>query len=289
MADPPVTPATQAEQDPPPQGRMSRFFIPLGQMTENDERVALIIKAALVAVLFTWGKWVVHNLGWAFIDNVPLVTALLGGVSFTLAILLNATLVDYKESERIVGELVSAVRRLHWDLPMIRQDAALLTRADQEILAFVKTLRQDLRKGFSIKLSRIYPIIESIDRTVVHLAEAGGRLPVARTVQVGIGTIVRIVDRLEVIMETSFTRTGYTFAGVVTFGSLAILGFTRFGAINQALVLFGFAVFLLAGLFLLIWDLDNPFSGHARVNPYQLDKLEAYLKDHIGASHTPPA
>lgn len=267
---------------------MGRFFRPLGEMSRTDERVALLLKAALIAAVLSWGKWAIHRLDWEFVETLPLTTALLGGVSFTLAILLNATLVDYKESERIVGELVSALRRLHWDLPAIKQDPVILADADQKLLAFIRTIKQDLAKGLSVKVSRAYPLLEAIDRSVIRLADAG-RVPVVRTVQVGMGNIVRILDRLEVITETSFTRTGYTFAGVVTFASLALLAFTRVEPFPQALLLFSFASFLLVGLFLLIWDLDNPFSGHARITTFQLDKLEAYLRDHVGAAHTPAA
>lgn len=288
MVETPPTIAARAEADPEPPTALGRFFRPLGEMSRTDERVALMLKAALIAAIMAWGKWAVHRLDWEFVETLPLTTALLGGVSFTLAILLNATLVDYKESERIVGELVSALRRLHWDLPAIRQDATILADADEKILAFIRSLKQDLARGDSVKVSRAYPLLESIDRAVIRLSDTG-RLPVVRTVQVGMGNIVRILDRLEVITETSFTRTGYTFAGVVTFASLALLAFTKVEPFPQALLLFSFAAFLLVGLFLLIWDLDNPFSGHARITTFQLDKLEAYLKDHIGAAHTPPA
>jgi hypothetical protein len=288
MADAPVSPATRAEQDPPPPTALGRFFRPIGEISRTDERVALILKALFLAALMVIGKWALHRLGWEIVETVPLMMALLGGVSFTLAILLNATLVDYKESERIVGELVSAVRRLHWDLPQVGQNASILAQADEKILAFVRNIKQDLHRGESVKVSRAYPLIESIDRSLAQLANTG-RLPVVRTVQVGLGNIVRILDRLEVIVETSFTRTGYTFAGTVTVASLALLAMTHMEPFPQALLLFGFASFLLVGLFLLIWDLDNPFSGHARITTFQLDKLEAYLKDHIGAAHTPPA
>jgi hypothetical protein len=288
MADTTLSPAGRAEKDPPAPSPVSRFLRPLGEMSSRDERGALLVKAALIAGLMMLGKWTIHRLGWEFIETLALTTALLGGVSFTLAILLNATLVDYKESERIVGELVSAVRRLHWDLPVIRQDPTILRDTDEKLLAFVRAINADFKLGHSVKVSRAFPILESIDRALVRLADQG-RTPVVRTVQVGLGNLVRIVDRLEVIMETSFTRTGYTFAGVVTFVSLGLLGFTRVEPFAQALLLFGFAAFLLVGLFLLIWDLDNPFSGHARINTFQLDKLEAYLVGHIAAAHTPPA
>lgn len=288
MSEAPPTPNPPVPEDPTPPTALGRFFRPLGEMSEQDERIALIVKALLVAALLAWGKWFIHGAGWELIESLTLITAIVGGVIFTLAILLNATLTDYKESERIIGELVSAVRRLHWDYAIIRQDKPLLTDADQTLVLFVRHLLEDLKKGLSIKLSRLHGDLQGLDRILQKLAE-GGRTPVLRTPQVTMGNIVRIVDRLEVIVETSFTRAGYTFAGVVTAGTLGLLSLTRVEPFAQGLILVGFVSFLLVGLFLLIWDLDNPFSGHARINTYQLRKLERYLSENVGRAYYPPA
>ena len=49
-------------------------------------------------------KTIVHVLGFEFIALTGLVTAIIGGVTFTLSILFAGAIPDYKESGKILGE-----------------------------------------------------------------------------------------------------------------------------------------------------------------------------------------
>lgn len=236
----------------------------------------ILVKALGIALLLTGLKWVANLAGLEFIETLPLLTALMGGVVFTLAILVAGVLADFKESERIVGELASQLRRLHTDIAIIARGEAL-QRMQGQVLALTKAVNASLREGKAVHLKHIYAPIAELDRGLAAAVAGGAPSSPARTVQVSLGNVVRIVDRLEVIVETTFVRAAYYFAIVVVTVAVAALTFTQLRPTNQGLVLYGFAVFLVSGLFILIADLDNPFDGAVRVSVRQMEKLEAQL------------
>lgn len=244
----------------------------------RDGHGVVALKAILLTVPLVGAKWLVHELGWESLDAISLLTALLGGVIFTLAILLSGVLVDFKESERLVSELSSGFRRLHAELAVIAS-AERLAQMRREVCEAASAVTAELRDGRQIRTRRVLAPLERLDALVLEVA----RLPNApssnvRTVQVGMATIVRATDRLETIVETTFLRAGYFFTGAVVAAGLAALTFARLGPLGQALALHAFASFLLVGLVLLIYDLDNPFRGAVRASIHQLEKTEAWLR-----------
>jgi hypothetical protein len=246
--------------------------------TLTPEHFGLIAKALVVALVLVVAKYVVVRQGWEFIETLPLLTSLMGGVVFTLAILLSGVLTDFKESERIVGELSSQVRRLHWDLALIVKGEKLASMRAQ-LLALTKAINGDLRAGQAIRQREMARHLESLDAAVAEAAAAGAPSSNVRTVQVSLGNIVRIVDRLEVIIETTFIKAGYYYAGAVVLTALTALMFTDLhAALPQTLFLYGFATFLLIGVSWLVWDLDNPFSGDVKLSVRQMEKVEQYLE-----------
>jgi hypothetical protein len=250
----------------------------------DRSRWGILAKALSAALVLVAVKAGVNALGWEFIETLSLLTALMGGVVFTLAILVSGVLSDFKESERIVGELASGLRRLHWDLEVIARGETL-TRMQGHVLELTRAVNASLRDGNAVRLREIYKPIEALDRGLAQAVAGGAPTSPARTVQVGLGNVVRIVDRLEVIIETTFVKAAYAYAGLAVGAATVALTFTQLRPVNQGLFLYGFAVFLIVGLFLLIADLDNPFAGDVRISTRQLDKLEAFLAEHAG----PPA
>jgi len=242
-----------------------------------QERLGLVFKTALIVILLVAAKYVIHQRGWEVIETLSLLTTLMGGVAFTLAILLSGTLSDFKESERSVGELSSHIRRLRADLRLVARDPGAAQEFDRQVRELVHSLNVNFRRETHWRAREIYVHIEAIDAGVQRAAQAGAASSQVRTVQVWLSNVVRIVDRLETIIETTFLRSGYYLAGTVLGAALTALLFTKLAPFAQGLILFGFAGFLLVGLFLLISDLDNPFAGHARLDLRPMTKLEAWL------------
>ena len=79
----------------------------------------IVIKAMAVAAVLAGVKFVLHALNLEFIRVDPLISALISGVIFTMAILLTGVMTDFKESEKIPGELAASIKALHKDFELL--------------------------------------------------------------------------------------------------------------------------------------------------------------------------
>ncbi|MFA5944745.1 MAG: hypothetical protein WC876_09795 [Candidatus Thermoplasmatota archaeon] len=234
-------------------------------------------QALVAAVVLAGAKALVHLQGWeTLVTGVPVLTALLGSVVFTLAIVLAGVLADFKEAERGLGEMVSQVRRLHWDFSLTGADAATLAELRSNLVHFLEMVRENARHGFRWRLRDLHSPIDAMDRLLVERIRAPW--PTTRTVQMGLGTLTRNIDRLEVIVETTFMRAGYTFSAAAISVVLACFLLAPLGDVLPASLLVGAIAFVLIGLYVLVRDLDNPLAGSVRISTLQVDKLVAFLK-----------
>ena len=74
---------------------------------------SLAIKIAPILVGVIILKIVVHRLGWEVITLNALFTSLIAGTIFLLGFLISGVLSDYKESERLPGELTASLEVLY--------------------------------------------------------------------------------------------------------------------------------------------------------------------------------
>lgn len=249
-------------------------------MTLREMRFAhttIALKAAFAAVALVGLKLLLSELGLQREVTMQLISALIGGVIFTLAIILSGVFSDFKESERLVSEVSSTLRRLHAELALVASGERL-AKMHEELGALATVFTEDLREGVRIRTSAILPRIDRLDELLLDASRSGAASSQVRTAQVSLTTLTRAMDRLEIIVETMFMRAGYAFAGTAVFLALAVLTFAQFQPLLQGLALHGFASFLLLGLLMLIYDLDNPFSGAVRTSIEQLEKVEAWLR-----------
>lgn len=251
----------------------------------SDSTLGPAAKALLAAVVLAIAKAAVHAQGWErLVAGLPVLTALLGAVVFTLAIVLAGVLADFKEAERGLGELVSTVRRLHWDFATSGADEATVAALRRELSHFVAMVLENARHGFRWRLRDLHSPLDAMDRLIV---ERFRPLPTTRTSQVGLATLTRLVDRLEVIVETTFMRAGYVFSATAIALVLACFLFVPLGTLLAGSALYGTMAFVLVGLYLLVQDLDNPLAGSVRVSVSQVEKLAAVLKEREHAAAPP--
>lgn len=247
---------------------------------------AILLRAGFAAAVLLGVKFLVYRYDLEFISSLPLLTGLMGGVVFTLAILLSAVLADFKEAERLVGEVGSALRRVHADAALVARDP-LLARMRRENLDLARIIHTSLRDGHALRMREIQPAIDRLDRSLAEAAAITGPTSPVRTMSVSLGTLQRTVDRLEVIVETTFVGAGYWFAGAVVVLAIAGLTLTRTTSMLQDFGLYFFAVFLLSGVYWLIAALDDPFTGAVRINIRQLEKVERWLGTEAAPAKTP--
>jgi hypothetical protein len=236
----------------------------------------LIIKAAIIAIPLLALKALFHFLGIEIVTVGPVITALVAGVFFVIAIILSGVLPDFKESEKMPGELAASIEALYKDTKLIGTEgtaAEMLTHVKD----LVHTVTQNFKRKGSWKLSEVNAVIDQIDDDIKSFAEKGVAIPLILKLRNELGNIKRISNRVDVIKETAFLPAAYAIAEFSTGVALLVLLLSKIEPYYEGLLLVGVISIIMISVVLLIKDIDNPFEGHATVDLGHLYKLDKYL------------
>ncbi len=244
----------------------------------------IVIKAMAVAVVVAGIKFVLHTLNLEFIRVDSLISALISGVIFTIAILLAGVMTDFKESEKIPGELAASIKALHKDFEL------LVFTAKQETdnaLLHINSLIRVIIKQFESnkwKQSEIAEIMEKIDDDIKVLAAKNVAPPYVVKMRNELNNIEKISNRIDTIEETNFLPSAYALSQVAVLLVMLILLFSIVDPYVIGMAIIFTVTFLITGILVLIKDMDNPFetggAGSADVDLSHIYKLDKYLKNH---------
>ncbi len=237
----------------------------------------LVSKAVLLVAVAVGLRAAVVQLHWDIIAITPLISALVGGVIFTLAIVFTGVLSDFKESERIPGELATSIRGFHNDFLLSSPKGEGIEAMNGHVLALLRQVCDDLDNGNKWDADKIGKMLQAWEGDVRLLAGKGAPPPLLARMRGELTNVDRISSRIETIMKTTFIPAAYAISELVVGISLVTLLLTRMEPFAEGLVLFGFAAFILVSLLLLIKDMDNPFEGHAKVDMGLLKRLERQM------------
>lgn len=221
-------------------------------------------RVSLVLLGIAAARILVHRQHWEVLTPNPLFSALVASEVFLLGFLLNGVLTDYKEGEKIPGELAAAVECLAMEVRSVN-----LLHPEAEVRAEVKQAHE-LLAGFSEDLlawmkeaGLAVMLLERLDALQRSIERLGiwNPAPLQARLLLELANIRRSVYRIEVIRETTFVPSVYGMAyigtGLITAG-LVLATIEPFG---ESLFFIGLISFLLIKLLLLIADLDNPFAA----------------------------
>jgi hypothetical protein len=242
----------------------------------------LAIKTAAIVAVIVAARVLIQALDLDVIAVGTMVSALVTGAVFTVAIIFAGTLTDYKESEKIPGELTSSIMSLYKDakLACLGQEkiAAEIQSHIKELLRTINSNFSQLQAGRTWKSTAINSAIDKVDEDITHLAEKGVAPVLLARLRTELTNINKMSNRIDVIAETSFIPAAYAIAEVAIIFVLAVSSFVEMEHYYEGVAFLGSISFLLIGLMLLIRDMDNPFEGYARVDLSLLDSLEQRLE-----------
>ena len=243
----------------------------------------LAIKTAAIVAVIVAARVLIQALDLDVIAVGTMVSALVTGAVFTVAIIFAGTLTDYKESERIPGELTTAIFSLYKDAKLASMGhdnkATDLQLHIKELLRTINSNFSQLQAGGTWKSSAVNSSIDKIDDDIIHLAEKGVAPVLLARIRNELSNINRMSNRIDVIAETSFIPAAYAIAEVAILFVLAVTSFVEMAHYYEGIAFLGSISFLLIGLMLLIKDMDNPFEGYASVDLSLLNSLEQRLED----------
>jgi len=251
----------------------------------KDWRIALRVTPLIVATALA--KLGIDRIGWDTVQLNPLHTGLVAGNIFLVGFLLAGTLGDYKESERLPGELAARAETIADECEILYREAG--SDAARACLEQVATFARSLN-GWLHGSTTLEAPLDAIDGFNDHfLAFQPLTQPnfIVRLKQEQ-AVLRLLVFRVNTIKETSFVGAGYVIAWIASLLLVIALVIADFAAIGAELFLVCAITFVVAYLVLLIRDLDDPFDydqngkrGSAEVSLVPLERLERRVAEKL--------
>ena len=218
--------------------------------------------SALVAAVVS-AKFLVHFLGWEIISVNPLFSGIVAANVFLMGFLLSGTLSDFKESERLPGELSACLENLAQEVSGIKM-AKPEAKVD-ECLVHLSIISQDILSWF-YKKHRTAELLDHVNELTPEFAlmEQWTQATLVARLKQEQSNLRRTLIRIHTIRETSFVSTGYLLADMVTFLLCTGLILARIEPFYESLFFVSVISYLMIYLLMLIRDLDNPFGYYER-------------------------
>jgi hypothetical protein len=223
----------------------------------------IIVRTLAIVAVVVALKAGAHALGWELLSVNPLLSGIVAANVFLMGFLLSGVLTDFKESEKLPGEVASSLEIIFDEATNMARRAsdAATTSAANSVAAHVRDLTVSLHDWFHKKrrTSELMNALDDLSPRLVALESPTQAASIARIKQEQHG-LRRAIVRIHTIRETSFISSGYLIAELTTFLLSLALILSRIEPFFESLFISGVIVFLLAFLLLLIRDLDNPFG-----------------------------
>jgi len=246
----------------------------------------LTLKVLPVVVLIIFLKLLAHQFSLEFISLNPLFTGIVTANIFLLGFLIAGVLSDYKESEKLPGELASSIETIIDECLIIYKNKK--AKPAQECLEHTLNLTNSINDWFH-KKERTRALMDKLSGfndlflAFESLTQANF---IARLKQEQ-SAIRRILIRIHTIRETSFVSSGYAIAEAIAIILAVGLIFVKIDPFYEALFFVGAITFLQIYMILLIKDLDNPFEyygeerGPDEISLKPLDDLKLRIEEKI--------
>jgi hypothetical protein len=255
-------------------------------LEKQFQKWSLALKVLPILGLIIILKLLVHQSGREFITLNPLFTGVVTANIFLLGFLLAGVLTDYKESEKLPGELATSIESIIDECLIIYTDKK--AKPASECLEYTLNLIDSIINWFH-KKERTKTLMDKLSGfndfflAFESLTQANfiARLKQEQT------AIRRMLTRIHTIRETSFVSAGYAIAEAITIFLIIGLLLVKIEPFNEALFFVGAIAFLQIYMIALIKDLDNPFEYYEKektadeVSLKPLEDLKQRLEDKI--------
>jgi predicted membrane chloride channel (bestrophin family) len=208
-------------------------------------------------------KFGAHYIHWEFLSLSPLFTAIISANIFLIGFLISGVLADYKESEKLPGELATSVEALYDECSIIYKNkhADSAKECLKHLEDFTDSLldwfqKKEKTRGLTDKITAFNDYFLAFE----PLTQANFIIRMKQEQS----SIRRLVTRIHTIRETSFNAAGYAIAEIITFILSMGLIFIKLDPFYESFFFVAFVAFILIYMVMLIKDLDNPFAYYEK-------------------------
>ncbi len=256
----------------------------------------LLVQALPVAFGMIVLKWLYDLSPAKHLELSPLLTGIIAAEVFIVGFMLSGTAGDFKEAERLPGELAASLESV--------ADECLIMDTELKLPEARQCVAQLIEIGQSVRRWLLHN--EGFDEVMADLRGLNPLFIVfAPKIQAGFTTRLKseqaamrkLVIRMDTMRRTSYVSAGYLIGEITALLILVLLLITEVGQLAPTVLVVGVISYLLFYALALIRDLDDPFEyrdgkpGAADVNLDVLEHSEDRLRGLLttmGASASEP-
>jgi len=219
----------------------------------------LIINIIPILITIAILKFLFYKYGFEILTLNALFTSLIAGTIFLIGFLLNGVLSDYKESEKLPGEMANSLETLYDEIYIVNKNKN--TQLTKEFLTYYLGFIISVNDWFYRK-EKTTNIIEKIHKMDNYFAELenimqANFLSKMKSEQ---SNLRKMIIRIDNIRDTSFIQSAYAILETLSFFLIIGLLMLKIGNFYESLFFTILVAFLIIYMVLLIRDLDNPFE-----------------------------
>jgi len=228
-------------------------------LIQIQSRWKLAIKTVPFVLVIVFFKFIAHYFAYEFLTLNSLFTAIISANIFLIGFLISGTLVDYKESEKLPGDLSASLETMADEALIIFQNKKC--KPAQDFLQKLAQFNQLLIAWFYKKerTTELIDKLRSFNDDFLALENQTQANFIVRLKQEQNNTR-RMINRIHTIRETSFLGTGYAITEIITFVLVVGLIFIKMDPFYESVFFVSFVSFILIYMIYFIKDLDNPFA-----------------------------
>jgi hypothetical protein len=250
----------------------------------------ILLKVLPVVATVLILKFGAHMLGFEGLSLNAIFSGIVGANVFLLGFLLSGVLSDYKESEKLPGEIAATLLAINDELEAMEQ--AKNSQAIRQNLHMIAALSVQIRAWFyrEIKTQELLADMRSGFKSFVELD--GIILPnyIVR-LKSEHANIRRMIIRIHTIRDTNFVPSGYLIAVTTTALILLAMVAMKMEPLFEGMCFAGIVGYVMIFLLFLIRDLDDPFDygSDASAEDVSLKPLEDAIRDLSAWRSTAPS
>jgi hypothetical protein len=243
----------------------------------NKKNFWIFVKAIILVTLIISTKFIIHLCGYEFLAINNLFSGIIAANVFLMGFLLSGVLSDYKESEKIPGDIASSLNNIYSELIYLHDDKKI--EKSKECMLYCQELSKSILEWFQRKerttnlitktryLNSLFAKIEN-DTQANYIVRLKNEM----------AGLSKTIIRVDTIRDTNFITTGYQI--VISITALMCFGlvFSQIDPFYESLFFVGVISFLMIFLILLIHDLDDPFAYNKK---YSAENVSLYPIDRI--------
>jgi hypothetical protein len=223
----------------------------------------LAIKIVPILLMIFLFKLLFHKFNLEFISLNALFTSLIAATTFLIGFLITGVISDYKESEKIPGDMASGMEALYDEVYILNKNKGDVSTGN--FLIFYGEFLNSIVDWF-YRREKTKSIIEKLHKMDDHFAKIEGIVQpnFLTRMKNEQANIRRMVIRVDNIRDLSFVQSAYAIVETLAFFVIFGLLILKVEPFYEALFFTLIVSFLMVYMIFLIKDLDNPFdySGH---------------------------